>query len=142
VFNGVEFEFESNSNSNYNEIHIQNYLQKLTANLGRFLSSKVYRRPLISKSVNRETQIAAQPRAPASPTTLPPLLSRCQAGSARQPTLLTLLPPSFVPSLPTHARGVRLVMGRPAPRWHARQTARAPQPQPRALRLGKSPIYP
>jgi hypothetical protein len=30
-------------------------------------------------------------------------------------------------------------MGRPAPRWHARQTARAPQPQPRALRLGKVP---
>jgi hypothetical protein len=53
VFNGVEFEFENNSNSNYNEIYIQNYLQKLTANMGRYSATEVLQKPLNPFTLNR-----------------------------------------------------------------------------------------
>jgi hypothetical protein len=53
LFNGVEFEFENNSNSNYNEIYIQNYLQKLTANMGHYSATEVLQRPLNPFTLNR-----------------------------------------------------------------------------------------
>jgi hypothetical protein len=54
-FYGVEFEFGSNSNSSYiqTEIYMQNYLQKLTSNMGRHSATEVLQRPLNPSTLNR-----------------------------------------------------------------------------------------
>jgi hypothetical protein len=75
----------------------QTYFQTLTPNQPSPLTGR-------PSNSNWQAHRSSSPRGPASPKTLPPLLSRCQAGSARQPALLTLLPPSSVPSPHTRAR--------------------------------------
>jgi hypothetical protein len=104
VFNGVEFEFENNSNSNYNEICIQNYLPKLTANLGRCSATEVLQRPLNSFTLNRYPPCTS-PHGPSPQPSQPPgpffsLLSPPSRARLSYPLFPFLLPLSVLPPEP------------------------------------------